>query len=144
MFIADITNRGAAPALEATLAFNQAQLTMIAENVANYQTPHYAAQQLDVPGFQRALREALDQRGDLVHAPFEVRSGEEVRMEADGTLHITPTTPSRENLMFHDETNLSLERQMTELAKTAMSQQLATELLKGRFDGLRKAIRGTA
>ena len=51
------------PALVKTLAYNEARLRMIAENVANIHTPGYRTKQLDVRGFQSSLRRALDARG---------------------------------------------------------------------------------
>ena len=47
MFLENLTNRGAMPALEATLAYAESRHRMLAENVANWQTPGYKARQLD-------------------------------------------------------------------------------------------------
>ena len=143
MFISNVTDRGATPALVHTLAFNQARLQMIAENVANSKTPGYRAQQLDVRAFQQALREALEARKSDPHKPLMVQSGRQVSTDEQGTLHVTPGEKPVENVLFHDGTNVSLERQMADLAETGMTQELLTTLLHGRFEGLRKAIRGT-
>ena len=64
VFLSNVTDGGATPALVKTLVFNEARLKMIAENVANLQTPGYRAKQLDPKAFQHALREALVTRGD--------------------------------------------------------------------------------
>ena len=47
MFISTITDRGAKPALIKTMSFTEARLRMIAENVANMETPGYRAKRLD-------------------------------------------------------------------------------------------------
>lgn len=125
------------------LTFNESRLRMLSENIANVHTPGYRAKQLDVRGFQRALREALDARGGDPRKPFVVKGGNEVRTMEDGRLRVTPSRYPVRNLLFHDNTNLSLEQQMSDLAKTGMMHELVTSLLRGRYEGLRKAIRGT-
>lgn len=142
MFLATLTEGGATPALEKTLSFNQARLRMIAENVANIHTPGYRAKQLDVKAFQSALREALDARGSDRSKPFVVNAGSEVETDRFGRLHVTPSIEPVENVLFHDGTNFSIERQMADLAETGMMNQLVSRLLQGRYSGLRSAISG--
>ena len=142
MFISSVTDRGATPALVTTLVFNQAKLEMIAENVANSETPGYRTKQLDTEGFQAALRRALDTRGSDPRKPLMVRSGDEVTTDAAGYLKVTPREHPAENILFHDGTNMSIERQMAALAETGMTYELAAMLLNGRFGALRQAIAG--
>ena len=142
MYLSSLTNRGATPALIQTLTYSETRLQMIAENVANMQTPGYRAKQLDVRGFQKALREALDEKGSNPHKTLEVKVTDEVRTVASGSLQVRPSTLPSEHMLLHDGTNLSLERQMSQLAETGMIYEFATVALNGNFDGLRKAIRG--
>ncbi len=81
-------------------------------------------------------------RGRDPDKPFVVNTGE-VATDSLGLLNVTPSEKPVENILFHDGTNMSLETQMANLAETGMTHQLATALLRGRFDGLRKAIRGS-
>jgi len=141
-FFAMLTERGPTLALEKTLSFNQARLEMIAENVANAETPGYRTQQLDMRGFQRALRTALEGRHGDPQEPLVIKSGREVATDAQGFLRVTPSIKPVEHALFHDGTNQSLERQMAELAETGMTQEIASTLLRGRFESLRQAIRG--
>ncbi|GMU36560.1 MAG: hypothetical protein KJ057_11085 [Phycisphaerae bacterium] len=143
MFISTLTQRGSTPALEATLKFQHERLKVVAENVANFGTPGYRARQLDAKGFQRALRTALTERGSDPRNPLRIDAGREARSGADGRLIVTPSDGPVENVLFHDGTNASLERQMSELAQAALTHRVASELLRNKFDGLRKAIRGT-
>jgi flagellar basal-body rod protein FlgB len=131
------------PALVSTLTYNQAKLNMIAENIANVHTPGYRAKRLNTEGFQGALREALDARVADPATTWTVKVDGEVRTNRRGYLNVTPTEKPVENILFHDGTNLSIERQMAGLAETGMMHDLATALLHGRYEGLRKAIRGT-
>ncbi len=143
MYLSNLTNRWAMPALLSTLAFNEARLRMIAENVANIHTPGYRAKHLDTKAFQTALRDALDAKGDRADRLLVVRAGSEVRTDRNGSLRVTPTEKPVENVLFHDRTNLSIEREMAELAETGMAHELVGTLARGYFNDLRKAIRGT-
>ncbi len=143
MFLSSIANRGVTQALEKTLVFAEARLAMIAENVANIHTPGYRTQQLDVVGFQRALREALDAKGSDPHKRLEVNAGDEIATDETGRLTVRPSLAPVEHSLLHDGTNQSIERQMAMLAETGMTHDLATMLLNGSYNGLRKAIRGT-
>ena len=142
LFVSSITNRGAMPALEKSLAYNEARLQVIAENIANYGTPHYRTKRLDQQGFQQALGEALARKGADAHTPLVVEQDDQAYTDQQGYLQVTPVEEPAENVLFHDGTNMSLEHQMAELARTGMSHDLYTSLLQGRFEGLRKAIRG--
>ena len=56
---------------------------------------------------------------------------------------MTPTDRPVDNILFHDGTNVSIEREMVDLAETQMSHEFAATILRDYFDGLRKAIRGS-
>ncbi|MCA9256497.1 MAG: flagellar basal body rod protein FlgB [Phycisphaerales bacterium] len=140
MLLQDVTTGGAFPLLEKTLAFAQARNRVLAENIANVTTPGYRAKQLDVASFQEALAEASAKRKP--GGKFELGETDEVTLDGDGRLRVTPSVTPTQNLLFHDGTNGSIERQMAELAENTMTHQAAAELLKGYFDGVSKAIRG--
>lgn len=142
-FLTSLTNHGATPALIATMSFSEARLRVTAENVANMHTPGYRAKQLDVRQFQQALRKALDEKGSDAGKRLDVRAGRQVATRHDGTLEMQAEYRPVDNALFHDGTNLSLEREMAELAETGMMHDLAASLLRGKFDSMRKAIRGT-
>lgn len=142
MFFEGLINRGTLPALEKLATFSENRHRMIAENIANIDTPGYKTKHLDAKAFQRALGEAMDRRDGDHQAPFEMKSSRQIRRRADGSTEFRPTTEPSENILFHDGTNARLERQMAQLAENGMMYQLATQLLGGRYDGMLKAIRG--
>lgn len=142
-FLTSLTDRGATPALIHTLSFTEARARMVAENVANIHTPGYRTKTLDVAAFQAAMRKALNERGSGSTKPLLVRSKDEVRTLWDGQLRVTPSLTPPQNALFHDGTNQSIERQMADLAEAGMTHDLATALLRDRFDRLTKAVRGT-
>jgi flagellar basal-body rod protein FlgB len=142
MFISSLTERGAGPALVHMWSYTQARHKMIAENVANWGNPNYKTKQLDAGAFQQALGQALDARGRNPAEPLVLPRTDEFHTDEQGRLGVTPTQQPVENILFHDGTNMFLERQMADLAENAMMHEAVTTLLQGRFTGLRKAIRG--
>jgi flagellar basal-body rod protein FlgB len=142
MFLSSVTEHGVGPALEKTLAFQEERLKMIAENIANAQTPGYRTKQLDVAGFQNSLREAMSERREN-GSVFVVENEREFGSDEQGHLTVTPSESPVENALFHDGTNISMEQQMADLAQTGLWNDLAAKLLQTKFEGLRKAIRGT-
>ncbi len=141
MFLQSVTSGGAFPMLEKTIAFTEARNRVIAENVANITTPGYRAKRLDIGKFQEALRSATQRRDDR-GGDWKLESTDEFRADASGHLRTTPSREPVENLLFHDGTNASIERQMADIAENTMMHQAATELLKNYYNGMRKAIRG--
>jgi len=139
--VTEITNYGTVPLLEKTMAFAAARNKVLVTNIANITTPGYRTKQLDVASFQRALRDASKKR-DAPDGPLKLAETKEVRSGADGLLQVKPTEEPAENLLFQDGTNARIERQMSLLAENSMVNQAASELLKGAFNGLEKAIRG--
>jgi len=142
MALFDMFNGGATPALIHTLTFNESRLAVIAENIANATTPGYRAKQLDTSAFQASLRKALDERREA-GGMLKVK-GRQARTTPAGRLDVTPSLKPVDHTLFHDGTNVSLEREMADLAETAMTHEVVAELLSGNFNRLRKAIRGVS
>jgi len=143
MFFGDVVNRGSIPAMDKMLAFTQARHQVLTENIANADTPGYKTKQLDAKAFQAALAKAMDRRGTSGSDPLTLPGGDQWHMDRDGRLVVTPTTDPAENTLFHDGTNARIERQMALLAENAMMHQTVAEMLRGKYEGLLKAIRGT-
>ena len=137
-----LMNRGATPALVATWSFTLARHKLIAENVANISTPGYKVKRLDYGEFQRVLGDALRKRGGDPSKPLVIAGSDQYGTDRRGHLVTTPRTRPGQNAIFHDGTNMSIEQEMSELASNAMLHEITTTLLDGRFEGLRKAIRG--
>ncbi len=141
MLLSDLTGGTSIGMLDKTLAFTEARNRMLAENLANATTPGYRSKQLDVASFQAALRAAAD-RHDKAGGRFSLKSTNQFRQDSAGRLEVTPGVEPVESLLFHDGTNARIERQMAALAENTMMHQASAEILRGYFDGLRKAIRG--
>ena len=144
MFLADLANSGSIPTLEKLVAFTEARQRMLAENIANIDNPDYRAKQLDPKAFQQSLRKALDARKEHSGSELSLEQTSEVRQDAQGRLVVTPSEVPAENVLFHDNTNARIERQMATMAENTMMHQAAVELLRSKFEGLKAAIKGQA
>ena len=122
------------------MAFAHARHRVIAENVANYGNPNYKTKRLDPGAFQKSLSAALKSHTNKSD-PFEIPRSDQVRT-TDGRVEFVPTTDQPGNVLFQDGTNMSIERQMSDMAANAMMTEMTATLLDGYYDGLRKAIRG--
>ncbi len=129
-------------AAEKMVAYTQQRQKMLAENIANIDNPHYRARQLDTKTFQDALGRAVDARRQNIREPFRVEETSEFHQDASGRLVVTPVLTPPENILFHDDTNARVERQMAHLAENSMMHKVASELLRNEYDKLLKAIRG--
>ena len=143
MFLTDVTGGTSTAMLEKMLAFTEARNKVIATNIANATTPGYRAKQVDPAAFQAALRDAAARR-KADGGGFEIAANDQVEVDAAGMLKVKPTEEPTENLLFHDGTNARIERQMATLAENTMMHNAAVDLLRSKFEGLSKAIRGRA
>ncbi|MDX2146082.1 MAG: flagellar basal body rod protein FlgB [Planctomycetota bacterium] len=139
--ISELANAGAMPSLELTLRFAAQRQRILAHNIANVNTPNFRPLDVSVTGFQRELREAIEQRrarSGGEQGRLELRQTQELRTDGGG-LTLNPTTPA-DNILFHDRNNRDLERMMQDLAENAMAFRVASDLLKSRQELLRTAI----
>jgi flagellar basal-body rod protein FlgB len=142
MWMDNLINGESGPVLEKVAAFTEARHRVLAENIANIDTPFYRTKQLDAKAFQAKLAEAVEARRTEPTAPLRLESTEQFHVDDLGKLQVTPTLRPTENVLFHDGTNASIERQMASLAENTLMHQVAVDLTRGRFASLRKAISG--
>jgi flagellar basal-body rod protein FlgB len=141
MLFVSLVNSGPTPVLERMLSFTGARHRMLVENIANIDTPSYRTRQLDTKAFQKALGGAVDRRSSRAE-PLAIQGTRQFQQSSTGQLEVTPTEAPPENILFHDQTNMRVERQMAMLAENTMMHQIAADRLKGRYDELLSAIRG--
>ncbi len=142
MFLGEITNRGNIPVLAKLMAFAEARQKVLADNIANIDTPGYKVKNLDPKVFQAALGQAIDERGSDPRKPLVLPRTEQFYEDEFGHLVVTPVEDPAQNILFHDRTNASIETLMSQVAENVMTYSLMSQLLKNSFDGLKTAIRG--
>src|SRR3954447_8384053 len=129
MFLERLMNQTNGPLLEQMLEFTAARHKLIAENMANVDTPDYQQKDLDVRRFQEMLRDRVDMKESSGPGAvgFEDISAE-VRNPTDG-------------ILFHDGNNRSMEQLVSDQAKNAMMHNLVVELLRKQFQQMEMALK---
>jgi flagellar basal-body rod protein FlgB len=122
------------PALTEVLNFAQARHNVLAGNVVNATTPGYRVRDLNEVAFQQKLKEAIQATGARPQglSPGLARSqpGDEMR----------EVRSSLENLVYHDDTNIDLEKQVNEINKNQLLHNFALTIMTNQFQLLETAI----
>ena len=143
--IENLFNSGAIPVLERTVQFTAKRHQHITPNIANLSTPGYKPTDLDPDAFQQALGKAIDRRRQSNGGPvgdLNMPDTEQLRFHDNGIEVRARRT--RDNILFHDRNDRSLEHQMKDLADNAGVHTTALRILKSEFDILESAIRERA
>jgi flagellar basal-body rod protein FlgB len=122
------------PALGEVLNFAQARHTVLAGNIANVNTPGYRLRDLSPTAFQESLREAMasSRQSAEPRSPGLAMNepGDEMRQ----------VRRSLENLVYHDDTNIDLEKQVAEMTKNHLLHNFALTVMTNQFQLLQTAI----
>lgn len=129
------------PALQQTLMFTEKRHELLASNIANLDTPDYRARDLPVDRFQAALAESIEQTkqpspGHLSGARSNGLGGSPLQRDDLST----GPRDAMEPIVFHDGSDVSMERQVTEIAKNQGLHSLAIATMRNQFAMLRAAI----
>lgn len=123
--------------LEQVVSFAQARHGVLAGNIANVHTPGYKTRDLSVEQFQTNLREAIEAQ----HQPpgLSVQSPG-LSSEGNGIQSFDQVRESLKDILHHDGTDVSLERQITEIGKNRSLHNTAITLMAAQFRQLEVAI----
>ncbi len=122
--------------LSKALCFAEERHRIIQNNIANVNTPFYKAKRAPVAEFNAALQKAVKARKSGV--PFNMRSTRNIRQTGSG-LAVTPVE-DLSCVLRHDRNNVSLEKEMHELAENTLMYRTLADLLRKQFHSLRMAI----
>ena len=143
MSINGLTDGGALPAIEALAKFTAARQRLIANNVANLDTPGFTPLDADPAAFQAQMARAIDSRREQApgasSGPLVLGSRGPLSAGKDGSMALNPAE-LRENLLFHDRNDRNLERIMQDVSENLLAFQAATQLLRNRFRMIEMAI----
>ncbi len=142
MWIDRLTASPVTHAIELTAQFAEQRQKLLAENLANIDTPNYHSQRLDPAAFQASLRQALEDSERAGTRGLKLRDNAQFATGPDGQIRVRPACEPASNVLFHDGTNARLEELLSDVAKNSLSYEVATALLRGRYEGLLRAIRG--
>lgn len=144
------------PALEQVAAFTSARQEVLAGNVANMDTPGYRVRDLSVPVFQEKLQEMLTaarQPSLATTAPMMPESSDAMpfppvlppgvspgEMAAKVEPKMKQVGDSMRTILFHDQSDDSLEQQVTEISKNQLMHNLAISIMTSQFRLLQTSI----
>lgn len=129
-------------AVELAARFAEERQRVLAENVANIDTPDHHSRTLDAASFQKSLSRALHAARERGSARVELQGNSQARTDPHGRLRVDPGREPAPNVLFHDGTNARLDALLSDASQNSLTYNVATQLLKNRFDGLLNAIRG--
>ncbi|MEO1498032.1 MAG: flagellar basal body protein [Planctomycetota bacterium] len=151
-------NNSTLPVLEQVVAFTQSRHGVLAGNIANLNTPGYQSRDLSPEAFEASLGEALAARR-ASHSPGTAGVMGDWRIDGDPGLGLTRldsqgaahfgrldtddlagVSDSMKEILYHDESDVSLEKQITEIAKNQGKHNLAIALMRTQYSQLRSAI----
>ncbi|MFO0898714.1 MAG: flagellar basal body protein [Pirellulales bacterium] len=124
----------AIPVMEQVVGFTQSRHAVLAGNVANMDTPGYRVRDLSPDSFQSALRREIEARREGKPNALQTKPGE----FPPGTRNAV--RESLKGILFHDESNDSLEHQVAEINKNQVQHNLAITVLSSQFHLLQAAI----
>ena len=126
--------------IEQAVNFTEQRHQVIVANIANASTPGYVQKDVSAVGFQAALRDAVDRRrlgGGREVSPVSNDTVEFYRGSSQIGVKPQATVGA---MAFHDRGVRSMESLMSDLADNAMAHNALVQLLKGRYEGIVKAI----
>jgi flagellar basal-body rod protein FlgB len=132
------------PALAEVVNFAQARHQVLAGNIANVNTPGYRTRDLSVPTFQTRLKEMIDatykrsQPTSPGHYDPRIESPGHVDVRQDKSL--AEVRDSLTNVLYHDDTNIDLEKQVLEINKNQMLHNMALTIMANQFQLMQVAI----
>ena len=129
MFLDRLMNQTNAPLIERVLQFSSARHKLIAENMANVDTPGYRQKDLSEAKFFSLLR-------DRAAAKHEIPPGTTPFADIASDLE----HPER-GILFHDQNNRSMEQLASDQAKNGLLYTMAIELLKKQFNAMEQALK---
>lgn len=126
------------PVLQQVVQFSQARHTVLAGNIANLDTPGYQVRDLSVDEFQSQLQELIQKR----HAPPQAES---VGMQMNGLTgrrgqDEAEVVRDPKTILYHDESNVGVEYQVTEMVKNQMQHNVALSIMNNQIQLLQTAI----
>lgn len=132
-----LLNTKAITRLERVVSFTEGRHGLILENIANASTPGYVQKDVSPREFQALLARAEARKaGD----PPVALEGSTVALSATSTQVALRPKAVRSSQAFYDRGVRSMEDLMAQLADNAQAHNMAAQMLKGKYDGLAKAI----
>lgn len=129
-------------AAELAAGFAEARQSVLAQNLANIDTPDYHSQTLDPRQFQKSLDAALERSKQADTARLDLRGDAQFSTTPAGQIEVRPAVGPAPNVLFHDGTNARLESLIADTNETALYYEMSMSFLRTDYQDLLTAIRG--
>ena len=121
--------------------FTQARHGVLAGNIANLDTPGYKARDISPVDFQENLKKAVESRREAVSSPTYALNAELAgRKPISGRDVMDQVRESTKSILYHDNSDVSIEQQVAEISKNQAQHNLALSLMTAQFRLLRVAV----
>ncbi len=154
--LSSLFNSSTVPVLEQVVNFTQARHGVLAGNIANIDTPGYKTRDISPAQFQERLQEAVASRREAAKSPtYAINTQFTSRAPVIGT-NVTGSSivtesnvrndgmdevrESMKSILYHDDSDVSIEQQVAEISKNQAQHNLALSLMTSQFRLLRAAI----
>ncbi|NOZ40229.1 MAG: flagellar basal body rod protein FlgB [Planctomycetes bacterium] len=148
--LSSLFNSSTVPVLEQVVNFTEARHGVLAGNIANIDTPGYKTRDISPALFQKRLKEAVQYRREATQSPTYAQpydiagaqlAGRSARVSsAMGRDGMKEVRESVKSILYHDDSNVSIEQQVTEISKNQAQHNMAVSLMTAQFRLLRAAI----
>jgi flagellar basal-body rod protein FlgB len=141
--LSSLFTNSALPVLERVVNFTEARHGVLAGNVANLDTPGYRTRDLSPALFEERLKEAVETaRRPTPKYPTYSRQNESAAGRRTGGEYdaFRRVDESMKSILYHDDSDVSLERQVNEIVKNQQQHNLAIHIMSAQFRLLRAAI----
>jgi flagellar basal-body rod protein FlgB len=126
-----LLNSPATTMAEQVANFSEARHAILASNIANLDTPGYRVRDLSVETFQESLKQVVEARQHPVSPGIRSYASDEAMQRVK---------ESMQSILYHDESNVGLEQQVTEVAKNQHMHNLAVSIMRSQFAMLEVAV----
>jgi flagellar basal-body rod protein FlgB len=133
---ADMFESTTIPVLKEVVGFTQARHNVLAGNIANWEVPGYKPRDFSVADFHARLQQAIEARD---HPPPQRSPGETDYRPAEPLAEVAKNSKT---IMRHDENNVGIEQQSSEVMKNQLEHNMALALMIQQFQQLGTAISG--
>lgn len=139
--ISSMFDSSTVPVLEQVVNFTQARHGVLAGNIANIDTPGYKTRDISPAHFQEKLSEAVERRHQAAQSPTYAYNMQMADHSTDQHFdHMDEVRESIKSILYHDNSDVSIEKQVAEISKNQGQHNLALSLMTSQFRLLRAAI----
>lgn len=129
------------PVLEQVVNFTEARHGVLAGNIANIDTPGYKSRDLSVETFQSRLSDAIKARKAAATSPtYSINAELAGKPSGIGEENWEQVRDATADILYHDDHNVNLETQVTEITKNQTQHNLALTIMNAQFRLLRTAV----